>query len=112
MKLPLQLDAEEFFTNWETLQDWADDNAELFSDLILEGCEVLAYTEAATVTVLSIGVPGVMGAAVELDLVTIMDTVQVNESHWVDLEDYARAARARDASEYIKKRLQHVNTSD
>ena len=110
MKLPHKLDAEDFFSQYETLQDWADDNPELFSSLVLEGCEALAYTEATDITVLTIGVPGVMGVTVELDMSSAEETVRINEEHWVKVEDYSRAARARDAREYIKKKAQHANT--
>ena len=111
-RLPHRLDAEVLSTKYETLQEWADAHAQMLSELILEGGEYLANAEEDVITVLEIWADNEPAFVIEMNSNNAGRTMKINEDHWVQVEDYFRAARARDAGEYIKKRTMDGNTTN
>ena len=109
-RLPHRLDVEVLSAKYETLQEWADANSQMLSELVLEGGEYLATAEENVITVLEIWAENETVFVIEMNTQDAGKTMKINEDHWVQVEDYFRAARARDAGEYIKKRSTDVNT--
>lgn len=103
--IPYRLNAADFLQRYQCLQEWADDNAQLLRELILHGGETLGSSENEAICILEVWSDDEELFSIEINTQNADKTMKINEDHWVMVEDYIRAARARDARGYIQKRI-------
>ena len=85
-------------------QDWVDQNGEIMDELVLEGAYFLQDGEHDSITLIEIYAEEDLWSTVELNYDDIVEALQHNEEHWVNRENYEKAAESRDLLNSFKNK--------
>jgi hypothetical protein len=99
----VDLDAEDL--DFPTLQEWVEAHALIMDSLVLEGSEIMLIDDKIeAITLLEFWFDNDVAALVDLTREGLHEALTNNMHHWVDREDYTRAAKSRDLLSKLTKK--------
>lgn len=100
--LPHMLDLELLESENLDMESWIAQNSRLMNTLVSEAAEVLFKTDDDSVTLIEAYLDGEVAFMLDLARSNLEEALLNNEKNWVELEEYARAARSRDLRNQLK----------
>ena len=103
MIFPYTIDLEDLYADNFNLESWVNENPVIMNSLVLEGAETLVSQPLLeSVTLIEVWLDGQVLALLELNRENMAEALEHNQTNWVNLEEYEKAARSRDLLNQLK----------
>jgi hypothetical protein len=103
MTFPYTIDLEDLYADNFSLESWVYENPVIMNLLVLKGAETLASQPLLeSITLIEVWLDGQVLALLDLNRENMAEALEHNQTNWVNLEEYEKAAHARDLLNQLK----------